>query len=30
MDWAYATLLIAFFAISAALVYGLERLRRPS
>jgi hypothetical protein len=30
MDFLYLGLLIACFAITAALVYGCERLRRPS
>ena len=29
MDWFYLTLLIGFFALSAVVVYGCERLRRP-
>jgi hypothetical protein len=30
MDWVFVGLSVAFFAVSAALVYGLERLRgRP-
>jgi len=30
MDIAFVTLLVAFFAVSVALVYGLEKLRgRP-
>jgi len=30
MDIAFVALMIAFFAVSAALVYGLEKLRgRP-
>jgi len=30
IDVIYLALLIGFFAVSAALVYGFERLRRPS
>jgi hypothetical protein len=30
MDIVYLGLIVGFFAISAALVYALERLRRPS
>ena len=30
MDFLYLGLLIALFAVSVALVYGCERLRRPS
>jgi hypothetical protein len=30
MDIVYVVLLIGFFALSAAIVYGCERLRRPS
>lgn len=30
MDVLYLVLLIGFFALSAAVVYGCERLRRPS
>jgi hypothetical protein len=30
MDILYVAIAIAFFALSAALVYGCERLRRPS
>ena len=30
MDWVYVGLMVAFCALSAALVYGLEKLRgRP-
>ena len=29
MDLVYLGLMVAFFALSIALVYGLERLRRP-
>jgi len=29
MDIAFVALMIGFFAVSAALVYGLERLRGP-
>jgi len=28
MDWFYIALVIVFFALSAALAYGYERLRR--
>jgi hypothetical protein len=30
MDWLYLALVLGFFAASAALIYGCERLRRPS
>ncbi len=30
MDTIYLALIIAFYAGSVALVYGLEKLRRPS
>jgi len=30
MDLFYLVLVIGFFAVSAAVVYGCERLRRPS
>jgi hypothetical protein len=30
MDIIYLALLVGFFALSAAIVYGCERLRRPS
>jgi hypothetical protein len=30
MDVVYLLLIIGFFALSAAIVYGCERLRRPS
>jgi hypothetical protein len=30
MDIFYIALLIGFFAVTAAVVYGCERLRRPS
>ena len=30
MDVVYLLVLIGFFALSAAIVYGCERLRRPS
>ncbi len=30
MDVIYLAALLGFFAASAALVYGLERLRRPT
>jgi hypothetical protein len=29
-DLVYLALVIGFFALSAAIVYGIERLRRPS
>jgi len=29
MDLFYLALTLAFFALSVALVYGLEKLRRP-
>jgi hypothetical protein len=29
-DVIYLVVLVGFFAVSAALVYGCERLRRPS
>lgn len=29
MDWLYVALAVGFFALSVALVYGCERLRRP-
>ena len=30
MDLVYLLVLVGFFAVSAAVVYGCERLRRPS
>jgi hypothetical protein len=30
MDFLYLGLILGFFAISVVLVYGFERLRRPS
>ena len=30
MDIIYLALLVGFFALSAAIVYACERLRRPS
>jgi len=30
MDALYLLILVGFFALSAAVVYGCERLRRPS
>jgi hypothetical protein len=30
MDWVYLGLIIGFFALTVGLVYGCERLRRPS
>jgi hypothetical protein len=30
MDWLYLLMVLGFFAASAGLVYGCERLRRPS
>jgi hypothetical protein len=30
MDVVYLALLVGFFALSAGIVYGCERLRRPS
>jgi hypothetical protein len=30
MDVIYVALMIAFFGLSAAIVYGCERLRKPS
>jgi hypothetical protein len=30
MDIVFLALLIGFFAVSGTLVYGFERLRRPS
>jgi hypothetical protein len=29
MDFIYVGLMVAFFALSAALVYGLDKLRGP-
>ena len=30
MDLLYVAIMIGFFVLSAAVVYGCERLRRPS
>lgn len=30
MDALYLLILVGFFAVSAAVVYGCERLRKPS
>jgi hypothetical protein len=30
MDWLYLLLIAVFFGLSALLVYGIEKLRRPS
>jgi len=30
MDLIYVLILVGFFALSSAVVYGCERLRRPS
>jgi len=30
MDWFYLLLILAFFGLSVLLVYGLEKLGRPS
>jgi hypothetical protein len=30
MDLVYVAVLLAFFGLSAVVVYGCERLRRPS
>jgi len=30
MDWFYLLLIIAFFGLSVLLIYGIERLGRPS
>jgi hypothetical protein len=30
MDWFYLLLIIAFFGLSVLLVFGIEKLRRPS
>jgi hypothetical protein len=30
MDWLYLSLILAFFGLSALLVFGIEKLRRPS
>jgi hypothetical protein len=30
MDLIFVVLIVGFFALSAAVVYGCERLRRPS
>jgi hypothetical protein len=30
MDWLYLLLIVVFFGLSVLLVYGIEKLRRPS
>ena len=30
MDWLYLLLILAFFGLSVLLIYGIERLGRPS
>jgi hypothetical protein len=30
MDWLYLLLIAVFFGLSVLLVYGIEKLRRPS
>lgn len=30
MDWLYVLLIIALFGLSALLIHGIEKLRRPS
>jgi hypothetical protein len=30
MDWFYLLLILSFFGLSALLVNGIEKLRRPS
>ena len=30
MDWLYLLLIAAFFGLSVLLIYGIERLGRPS
>lgn len=30
MDWLYLLLILAFFGLSVLLIYGIEKLRRPS
>jgi len=30
MDWLYLLLIVAFFGLSVLLVYGIEKLGRPS
>ena len=30
MDWLYLFLILAFFGLSVLLIYGIEKLGRPS
>jgi len=30
MDWLYLLLILAFFGLSVLLIYGIEKLGRPS
>lgn len=30
MDWLYLLMILAFFGLSVLLVYGIEKLGRPS
>ena len=30
MDWFYLLLIVAFFGLSVLLIYGIEKLGRPS
>ncbi len=30
MDWLYILLILAFFGLSVLLIYGIEKLGRPS
>ena len=30
MDWLYLSLIAVFFGLSVLLVFGIEKLRRPS
>jgi hypothetical protein len=30
MDWLYLLLIAVFFGLSVSLVFGIEKLRRPS
>ncbi len=30
MDWLYILLILAFFGLSVVLIYGIEKLGRPS
>jgi hypothetical protein len=30
MDWIYLLLTLAFFGLSVSLIFGIEKLRRPS